>query len=292
MNRLPPDNSACSGSVECESETDSSAGDSLSRAGQGDTSVSANACSLLMKVAYNGANYFGWQRQPDQISVQEVLEKALRVTTGQADARAFASSRTDTGVHALAQAVLFKSTHWPAGPEELTFALNTKLPDDVVVRDCVEVDSAFHPLRRSTGKRYRYFVYNSRKADPIGAPTHWWVRRRINLGDMRAAAEHFLGQHDFYSFQSAGSPRQNTVRTIRSLTIGESTHMDGTLYQIDIEADGFLYNMVRNIVGTLVQVGVGRDGPDWISRILAAHDRRVAGATAPPQGLFLVEVLF
>ncbi len=250
------------------------------------------ARSLLLKVAYDGANYFGWQRQPDKISVQEVLEKALRVATGQQDARAFASSRTDTGVHALAQAVLFRSTSWPASPDNLVYALNTRLPRDVVVRECVEVDSQFHPLRRSTGKRYRYFIYNSRKADPIGARTHWWICQRLNLAAMQAATEHFVGTHDFYSFQSTGSPRENTVRTVRSLTVTTHEHMDGTMYQVDVEANGFLYNMVRNIVGTLVQVGVGRQQPEWISDVLAAHDRRVAGAAAPPQGLFLVEVLF
>jgi tRNA pseudouridine38-40 synthase len=248
--------------------------------------------AFRLTVAYDGTNYFGWQRQPDHISVQVCLERALRKVTGDEGIKAFASSRTDTGVHAVGQSVLFQTEHWNATADKIPFALNTKLPSDIVARDAIEVDLKFHPLRDSTGKRYQYRIYNSRKEDPIHARTHWWVRRRMNLEKMKAAAEYLVGEHDFLSFQSTGSPRSSTIRHVRSLTIESEPHLDGTMITVEIEANGFLYNMVRNIVGTLTQVAVGRESPEWIPRVLAAYDRRVAGATAPPQGLCLMEVLY
>jgi|LakMenEpi03Aug12_release.lakeMendotaPanAssembly.Ray.scaffolds.fasta_scaffold00589_8 tRNA pseudouridine38-40 synthase len=245
----------------------------------------------LLTVAYDGSAYCGWQYQPGLPSVQETLERALRAVLGH-PVRALASSRTDTGVHALAQAVAFRSPAWNASLQNLPFALNTHLPLSVVVRQASEVPPTFHPLRNSTGKRYRYLVYNSRIGDPIGSRTHWWVRRRMNLEAMQAAAAHLIGKHDFYSFQSAGSPRSSTVRTIRSLTVQAQPYLDGQMFSVQVEADGFLYNMVRNIVGTLVQVAVGRKPDQWILQVLAARDRQAAGAAAPPQGLTLMEVMF
>jgi tRNA pseudouridine38-40 synthase len=248
--------------------------------------------AFRLTIAYDGTNYFGWQRQPDHPTVQAKVEDALCAITGETRVVAYASSRTDTGVHAIGQSVVFRSKRWQAPAENLAFAMNTKLPLDIVVRDSREVPLGFHPLRDSRGKRYRYQIYSSRKGDPIHGRTHWWVKRRLSLENMRAAAHYLRGQHDFRSFESAGSPRQNTVRHVRQLRIDCQPHLDGKLYTIDIEADGFLYNMVRNIVGTLVQVGVGREPPSWIPRVFAAKDRQVAGATAPPQGLCLLEVLY
>ncbi len=245
-----------------------------------------------LTVAYDGSAYFGWQRQPDQPTVQACLESALQEVTGESGVKAYASSRTDTGVHAIGQSVVFRSERWKAECDKLPFALNTKLPLDIVVREAVEVPLTFHPLRDSRGKRYRYTIYRSRKGDPINARTHWWIRRRLDLDAMRGAAEMLLGEHDFQSFESSGSPRSHTIRTVRQLEITSRPHMDGMLIDVSIEANGFLYNMVRNIVGTLVQVGVGRETPRWVLDVLAARDRRVAGATAPPQGLCLVEVLY
>ncbi|HBE70999.1 MAG TPA: hypothetical protein DDW52_22870, partial [Planctomycetaceae bacterium] len=175
--------------------------------------------SLHLTVAYDGAQYFGWQKQPDQLTVQEVLERGLSIATGQKNVRTLASSRTDTGVHAIAQSVLFKSTHWPAPAERLPYAVNTSLPPDIVVRKCEEVSPYFHPLRDSTGKRYRYLIYNARKEDPLGRAQHWWVRRRLDLEQMQIAAAFIEGEHDFNSFQSTGSPRSSTIRIVRELAI-------------------------------------------------------------------------
>lgn len=251
-----------------------------------------NLRAFRMTIAYDGTSYFGWQRQPQHVTVQACVEKALAEVTGQDNIKVYSSSRTDTGVHAIGQSAVFKTDRWKAKAESIPFAMNTKLPEDIVIRDTIDVPLTFHPLRHSTGKRYRYLVYSSRKADPINARNHWWVRRRITLDRMREAAGYLVGEHDFYSLQTTGSPRSSTVRNIRSLKITETPHMDGLLYAIDVEANGFLYNMVRNIAGTLVQVGVGRKPPTWINDVLHAKNRSVAGATAPPQGLCLMEVLF
>ncbi len=254
--------------------------------------AAADHRSFLLTVAYDGSNYSGWQLQVDDLTVQQVLEGAVAKTLGVPAIRVHASSRTDAGVHAIGQAAMFRTTNWKAAADRLPFAINTKLPPDVVVRTAREVPLTFHPLRNSTGKRYRYQVFSSRINDPISARQHWWVRRRASLESMQAAADYLVGRHDFASFQSTGSPRSSTVRTVRSLTVSEVERMDGKLISIDIEADGFLYNMVRNIVGTLVQVGVGRERPEWVQGVLEARDRTVAGAAAPPQGLVLMEVMF
>lgn len=242
-------------------------------------------------MAYDGSAYNGWQYQPNLPSVQETLEKALKIVFGHS-VRALGSSRTDAGVHALGQAVVVRTSAWNAAIDKMPLALNTYLPLSVVVRQARHVPGTLHPLRDSIGKRYQYHIYNSRKGDPIGGRTHWWVRRRMNLDTMQTAAELLVGTRDFASFQSAGSPRSSTIRTIKSLVITSQPYLDGQMITVSIEADGFLYNMVRNIVGTLVQVGVGREPPQWVSAVLTALDRQVAGQTAPAQGLFLMEVLF
>ena len=259
-------------------------------AASGDTS-SPQRCFRLT-LAYDGTNYFGWQRQPRHPSVQAAVEKAICAITGDKQTHAWASSRTDTGVHALGQSAVFTSAGWPAPADRIPLAINTKLPMDIVVRDAVEVPLRFNPLRLSTGKRYRYQVYSARKPDPIGVRTQWWVPQLMQLPPMLSAAQRFLGAHDFAAFQTSGSPRSTTIREVRELTIEAIEHMDGTRYTIEVEASGFLYNMVRNIVGTLVQIGVGRKPPEWVTEVLASRDRRQAGQTAPACGLFLLEVKY
>jgi tRNA pseudouridine38-40 synthase len=248
--------------------------------------------AFLLTLAYDGSRYCGWQLQPDHLTVQQVVEGAVAKTLGVPFVRVHASSRTDTGVHALGQAVVFRTSQWTAAADRLPFAINTKLPADVVVRAAREVPLSFHPLRHTLSKRYRYQVFSSRINDPLSARQHWWVRRQAVCERMVEAAKLLEGRHDFASFQSTGSPRSSTVRTVHSLSVRESQRLDGRLIQIDIEADGFLYNMVRNIVGTLVQIGVGREEPDWARHVLESKDRTIAGATAPPQGLVLMGVVF
>lgn len=255
-----------------------------------DTDVALRCFRLTL--AYDGSRYFGWQRQPDHPTVQAAVEAALGEMTGEEKVSALASSRTDTGVHAVGQSVVFTTARWPAAAERIPFALNTKLPPDIVARQAVEVPVGFNPLRESTGKRYRYIVYSSRNSDPLNVRMQWWVRRRMNIDKMREAAACIVGRHDFACFQSTGSPRESTVRDVRELSITSQPHMDGVRFSFEIEASGFLYNMVRNIVGTLVQVGVGKEPPGWVRETIDSKDRRLAGPTAPPQGLCLLEVRY
>jgi tRNA pseudouridine38-40 synthase len=243
-------------------------------------------------VAYDGTNYFGWQYQPDQPTVQRFVESAIGTVLGHPRWPARASSRTDAGVHALGQVVVFKTNAWRAPADRLTPAINTHLPDDIVIRSAEEVQANFHPLALCIGKRYRYRVYSSRVADPLDSRFHWWVKHRLNVDAMREAADMLLGTHDFAAFETSGSPRENTVRTVRAIEIKSHTYLDGHQISIEIEADGFLYNMVRNIAGTLVVVGRRRQPPSWVHGVLGSRDRREAGQTAPPQGLQLLEIFF
>jgi tRNA pseudouridine38-40 synthase len=243
-------------------------------------------------VAYDGTNYCGWQFQPDQPTVQRFVESALGIVLGHPRWPARASSRTDAGVHALGQVVVFKTNAWRAPANRLTPALNTHLPDDIVIRSAEEVSPNFHPLANCSGKRYRYRVYSSRVADPLDGRFHWWIKHRLDIEAMRDAAAILLGRHDFAAFETSGSPRQNTVRTVRAIDIEARSFLDGHQISIEIEANGFLYNMVRNIVGTLVIVGRQKQSPAWVREVLASQDRREAGQTAPPQGLQLLEIFF
>lgn len=241
-------------------------------------------------VAYDGTNYFGWQRQPEKPTVQRRIELALGKVLGQSHWPVRASSRTDAGVHALGQVVAFKTHLWSAPADRLVPALNTFLPADIVVRSCSEATPNFHPLVHCIGKRYRYRIYSSRIADPLDGRFHWWVKQRLNVDAMREAAGRLIGTHDFAAFETSGSPRESTVRTVQAIDIASQQYLDGTRIDVEIAADGFLYNMVRNIVGTLVVVGRGREPIDWISHVLLSLDRRLAGQTAPPQGLHLLEI--
>jgi len=243
-------------------------------------------------VAYDGTNYFGWQYQPDQPTVQRCVEAALGKVLGCPQWPARASSRTDTGVHAVGQVVVFKTNLWRASADRFVPALNTHLPDDIVIRSCEEVAANFHPHANCTGKRYRYRLYSSRVADPLDCRFHWWVKHRLNTHAMQEAAAMLIGTHDFAAFETSGSPRQHTVRTLRAIDLESHRYLDGEHITIEIEADGFLYNMVRNIVGTLVVVGRQRQTPSWVREVLASLDRREAGQTAPPQGLQLLQIFF
>lgn len=247
--------------------------------------------AYLLTVAYNGAEYCGWQYQPNQRSVQQTLETALVKVLGK-PVRALASSRTDAGVHAIGQAVVIRTDAWSASADRLPLATNIHLPESIVVRQAIGVPLSFHPLRHCISKRYQYRIYNSRKGDPLGGPMQWWVRRKLSIDKMQSAAARLVGTHDFLSFQSVGSPRTSTVRTIHLLTVDAAPHLDGQLLTVTVQANGFLYNMVRNIVGTLVQVGVGREGPEWVTSVLKARNRQLAGAAAPAQGLTLVDIQF
>jgi tRNA pseudouridine38-40 synthase len=241
-----------------------------------------------LTLAYDGTAYAGWQWQPDLPTVQGALEAALAQVTGE-KIRAVASGRTDAGVHALGQVVSFKS-ETKLAPEVLFKAVNANLPRDVLVLEVREAPEGFHAIRDAVGKRYRYVIQDGPRRDIFARAYAWHVREPLNEAGMARAAAALLGTHDFTSFETAGSQRLTSVRTVHEILVERLFVELSERVVVEVEADGFLYNMVRNIVGTLVEVGRGRQSENWPAEVLAARDRRLAGMAAPPQGLFLVRV--
>ena len=244
--------------------------------------------TFRLTLAYDGSEFAGWQRQPGKRTIQGELEETLGRITGQRP-KCTASGRTDAGVHALGQVVSFASDTNLA-PEVLTKALNAELPEDMLVFDVAVAPAGFHALRDALRKRYRYVIEDGRIRDLFDRRHVWHIYRRLDIEAMAAAAVPLVGTHDFASYETTGSPRLTTVRTVFDLLVERRAAERTERVIIEVEADGFLYNMVRNIVGTLVQVGKGKESPNWPAEVLAQRDRTKAGMTAPAQGLFLVGV--
>lgn len=241
-----------------------------------------------LTLAYDGGEFAGWQRQPTQRTVQGVVEDAWRAVTG-VRSTVIASGRTDAGVHALGQvASVAGETRLP--PERLWRALNAHLPDDVRILEVLEAPFGFHALRDTVRKRYRYVLQDGLDHDVIGRRYAWHVRRRLDARAMHEAGRVLIGRHDFSSFESTGSQRLSSVRTVFDLTVERRKIDLGERVVLEVEADGFLYNMVRNITGTLLAVGQGKESADWVARALEARDRTRSGMAAPPHGLFLLRV--
>jgi tRNA pseudouridine38-40 synthase len=251
---------------------------------------------IKLDIAYDGTRYNGWQRQPDAPSIQETLEKVLLKITGESVA-VTGSGRTDAGVHALKQVAAF-STSNTLTPEVFYRALNGFLPDDIRVLNTEEVPLSFHPIHDAVSKRYRYLIDDQRPFCPITRNYCWIYRTPIDVPTMAAAAEFLLGEHDFACFQSQGSPRKTTVRTIFDVSVQRCvlSPLLPPMIQIEVEANGFLYNMMRTIAGTLVLIGVkgrrGRANPARMKEIIASGNRALAGPTAPARGLYLVNVVY
>ncbi len=246
--------------------------------------------SFKLLIAYDGTAYAGWQIQVGQPTVQGMLERALAKLTGKR-VQVTGSGRTDSGVHARGQVASITTDAWRAGPHQLMLALNTKVPNDIAVLQVDEMAIGFHAIRDAVGKHYRYQLQIGGVRDPIEYRYRWQLAGPLDIQSMHDAADRLRGRHDFASFQAAGSDRKTTHRHVRRLELETKRGRAGELrLNVDIEADGFLYNMVRNIVGSLVEVGRGKHSPDWIEFLLRVGDRKQAGPTAPPQGLFLVRV--
>lgn len=236
---------------------------------------------LALLVAYRGDAFHGFQRQPGSATVQQALEEAWAAVTGETVV-VHGSGRTDAGVHAWGQ-VAHLST-WSALPvERVRDALNAYLPEAAVVRAAVEVDGDFHARASAIAKHYLYRVSISPTRPVLGRDFAHWHRGPLDLAAMRAAAARLRGRHDFRAFAASGRPVRDATRTLMDLRIVPAR--GGLL--IHARADGFLYRMVRNLVGTLLEVGRGRRAPEWAAAVLASADRRRAGATAPPEGLIL-----
>jgi tRNA pseudouridine38-40 synthase len=242
--------------------------------------------NIKLTLCYDGTDFHGWQRQPGLRTVQQAVEEAIEQLSG-ARSTATASGRTDAGVHALGQVVHFftSSRHTP---EVFFKGLNALLPRDLRVLSAQEMLQAFHATLDAKSKRYRYVIDNGLVASPFQLRYSWPVYQRLDTEAMSRAARALLGRHDFRSFETDWPNRISSVRTVLDLTVARADH----LVSIEVEADGFLYNMVRAIAGTLVLVGTGKRPESWVGEVLRAEDRALAGPTAPPQGLFLVEVRY
>jgi tRNA pseudouridine38-40 synthase len=241
---------------------------------------------LKLTLEYDGTQYVGWQRQLNGTSVQEVVERALSELFG-TPVTTLVASRTDAGVHALGQVVAFDA------PRTLPLAaylrgLSAMLPEDVSVVGAEEVPDDFDPRRDALGKRYRYLLSNRPLRSPLRRRTHWQLFAPLDMAPMEDAARALLGTHDFSAFRAANCEASVTLRTLRAVSLTSS----GDVVQFDVEGRSFLKYMVRNIVGTLVEVGRGRQPVAWVAEVLASRDRTRAGPTAPPQGLVLVEVQY
>jgi tRNA pseudouridine38-40 synthase len=276
--------------------------------------------TLKLTLAYDGTDFAGWQFQPGQRTIQQTLQEAVERITGE-PAPVVASGRTDAGVHALGQVAAFE-TDSSLAPEVMQRALNAELPNDIVVLAAAEAPAGFDPIRHAHHKSYRYIVHDGPLPDVFSRRYAWHIYRRLDADRMNRAAQALVGQHDFSSFETSGSERVSTMRTAFELAVTrrprgragdtekrcqepnpnmmlESGPGAGIPFltpffpgeiRFEITADGFLYNMMRNIVGTLVEVGRGQREESWLGEVLAAKDRRAAGPAAPPQGLFLVSV--
>jgi tRNA pseudouridine38-40 synthase len=246
--------------------------------------------ALKLTLAYDGTRYVGWQRQANGLSVQQVVEEALAPLVGDPAARpptVVGASRTDAGVHALGQVASANvATDLPASAVQR--ALNARLPPDIRVVGAVDAGPGFHARYHATGKSYRYRIATTPVLSPFDRTFVWHAPELREVGAMRCAAAALLGRHDFASFQAAGSSVRHTIRTITRLEVRDT----GSELVLDVDGDGFLRHMVRAITGTLAEVGTGTRSPDEMTTILAARDRRAAGATAPAAGLTLVAVRY
>ncbi len=239
---------------------------------------------VKMVVAYDGTNYRGWQGQPNGITVEEVLNRELSALLGEAVTVAGAS-RTDSGVHSLGNVAVFDTeTKMPA--DKIAFAINQRLPEDIVVQDSCEVPAGWHPRYRNSRKTYEYRILNRTFRMPARRFDTYFYHHSLDVERMRQAAAYPVGGHDFKSFCAAGAQVKTTVRTIYACTV----ERDGDLIVIRVTGNGFLYNMVRIIAGTLIQVGGGMKKPEQIPEILAAADREAAGPTAPAHGLTMTGI--
>ncbi|MFM1803049.1 MAG: tRNA pseudouridine synthase [Planctomycetota bacterium] len=242
--------------------------------------------NIRLKIAYDGTNYAGWQTQPGLPTIQESVEQAIGKMTGERP-RLIGSGRTDAGVHAHGQIATFYTTK-TYSPHSFQSAINAFLPDSIRILYADEVPQSFHPTLDSVSKRYRYRVDNSPVADPILFRYAHHIPRLLEQSRMQQAAGFLVGRHDFAAFQTVGSERMSTVRTILACDVIQH----GSEIHIEVEADGFLYNMVRTIAGTLNLVGTGKWDPERVGQIIKSADRKLAGPTAPAKGLAMLWVKY
>jgi tRNA pseudouridine38-40 synthase len=241
---------------------------------------------IKLTIAYDGTNYCGWQIQNNAVTIQQIIEEACQKLFSR-EIKLIGASRTDTGVHALGQvATIDVDTTIPS--ERIAYALNANLPDDIVIQESGEVDCSFHPRYEAKEKTYQYNILNAKAKIPQYRLYHHYVSRTLRTELMEKAADFLIGEHDFKSFCSAHSSVKSTVRTIYDVSIVK----EDPFIRLQITGNGFLYNMVRIISGTLIDVGLQRISPEDFLHIIKSKDRSQAGATAPAQGLTLLSIKY
>lgn len=243
-----------------------------------------NQKRIKLIVSYDGTNYCGWQLQPNGLSIEAVLNKHLSELLRE-DIAVIGASRTDSGVHALGNIAVF-DTHTRIPAEKIALALNQRLPADIVIQSSCEVPLTYHPRKCNTRKTYEYRILNRRIPWPAERFNSLFYYMPLHLENMQKAAAYLVGEHDFVSFCSTRNQAEDTVRTIYSLDVTKQ----GDMITVRICGNGFLYNMVRIIVGTLLRVGTGLYTPEHVEEILHGRDRALAGPKVPPEGLTLVSI--
>ena len=240
--------------------------------------------NIKLTIEYDGKGFNGWQKQPNKLNIQGEIEAVIEGITGEKVELA-ASGRTDAGVHSFGQVANFK-TNSNSPIEKFPIAINSKLKKSIVIKNAEEVDERFHSRYNCKQKTYRYVINNSEYPSAIYRNLEYHIPQKLDVNLMKKAIKHFEGEHDFAGFKASGTSSKSSIRTIYKAEIKEE---NGRIC-IYLTGNGFLYNMVRIISGTLVEVGLGKIKPEEITNIIESKDRQKAGKTLPPQGLYLMEV--
>lgn len=241
--------------------------------------------NIKLTIEYDGKDFNGWQKQPTKLNIQGTIEQAIKIVTGE-EVDLMASGRTDAGVHAFGQVANFK-TNSNIPIEKIPIALNSNLKKSIRIISAEEVDERFHSRLTCKRKTYRYVINNSEFSSAIYRNLETHIPQKLDIEKMKQAAKYFEGEHDFKAFKASGTSGKSSVRIIYKAVVYE---MPNNRIYIELTGNGFLYNMVRIIAGTLVDVGTGKIQPEDIEKIIESKDRSLAGKTLQPNGLYLVEV--
>ena len=242
--------------------------------------------NIKLTIEYDGKDFNGWQKQPNKLNIQGEIERAIEEITGE-QVDLYGSGRTDAGVHSLGQVANFK-TNSKLPIEKVAIAINSKLKKSIRIKKAEEVSENFHSRYNCHKKKYRYIINNSSQGSAIYRGLEYHVSQKLNADEMKKAIKFFEGEHDFKAFKSSGTSSKSSVRTIYNAELKQN----GERIIIELTGNGFLYNMVRIISGTLLEVGLGNIKAEDIPNIIESKDRKMAGKTLPPHGLYLVEVMY
>lgn len=242
--------------------------------------------NIKLIIEYDGTNYHGWQIQNNAVTIQEIIEKAIQRVTNM-ECTLVSSGRTDTGVHAYGMVANFK-TAANIPDDKFMYAINSELPDDIVIKDSKAVGMDFHSRYSAVGKKYMYKVYNSNVPSALERNRVYYIKYKLDIDLMNKGKDFLLGTHNFEAFSAKGSSVKSFERTIKEIIIDE----EGPYINFYYKANGFLYNMVRILTGTLIKVGLGKIDVNDIKDIIKSQDRNLAGPTVPPCGLYLMEVYY